>query len=155
MTLSELNDSSDEDLLPIKNIAMSVIQNASEEQLNQPVQDWMEWCYEQGVMWLPLYQNTNDKNDLANKLVKAWPAILLKIIKIILEEKANGPKKRGLAFVLLGKKARSLEQIVRADPDLVVNFLQTNNSIPDCTILQIHKHVLGYQDINRKTSVEG
>jgi uracil DNA glycosylase len=114
ISLSELNDSSDEDLLPIKNIAMSVIQNASEDQLKQPVQEWMEYCHKQGVMWLPLYQNTNSKNELAAKLVKAWPAILLKIIKIILEEKANGPKKRGLVFILLGKKARSLEQMVRA-----------------------------------------
>jgi hypothetical protein len=112
ISLSELNDSSDEDLLPIKNIAMSVIQNASEDQLKQPVQEWMEYCHKQGVMWLPLYQNTNSKNELAAKLVKAWPAILLKIIKIILEEKANGPKKRGLVFILLGKKARSLEQMI-------------------------------------------
>jgi uracil DNA glycosylase len=114
ISLSELNDSSDEDLLPIKNIAMSIIQNASEDQLKQPVQEWMGYCHKQGVMWLPLYQNTNSKNELAAKLVKAWPAILLKIIKIVLEEKANGPKKRGLVFILLGKKARSLEQMVRA-----------------------------------------
>jgi len=111
MTLSELNDSSDEELLPIKNIAMSVIQNASEDQLKHPVREWMDYCKQQGVMWLPLYQ-TNDKNELAAKLIKAWPAILLKIIKIVLEEKANGPKKRGLVFILLGKKARSLEQMV-------------------------------------------
>lgn len=114
ISLSELNEGSDEDLLPIKNIAMSVIQNASEDQLKQPVQEWIEYCHKQGVMWLPLYQNTNDKNLSETKLAKMWPAILLKIIKIVLEEKANGPRKRGLVFILLGKKAKSLEQMVRA-----------------------------------------
>jgi uracil DNA glycosylase len=138
ISLSELNDSSDEDLLPIKNIAMSIIQNASEDQLKQPVQEWMGYCHKQGVMWLPLYQNTNSKNELAAKLVKAWPAILLKIIKIVLEEKANGPKKRGLVFILLGKKARSLEQMVRVIPIFMTTFLITYAFTSDCTLLQGH-----------------